>query len=142
MNATEARKASENNKEALAEKAHRNALKKAREERRRKAEWEKNWFESEQKEYEDGIKKAIKAGHRSFSVYVNSVKNQELTVDEMMDHHSYPDRLREIWAGLRKRGFSIEIKMKSEYDDGRSFYEGISDTDPFTTYTYTAVVSW
>lgn len=141
MDAATARANSERNKASIEHTHRRNATAKRREEAKREAEHKTWWAGEVRKDYEEGLAKAIKAGNRSFKVNITSSREIS-TVKEMMNQNGDAVLLRKIWRSLRARKFKVQVLVKSDWYSGHSMYEGIPDEDPYTSYTFTAKVSW
>lgn len=112
------------------------AAKQAAQERQSK-QW---WFEEETKEIEGKIAKAIKRGGKLVRHHVVSLRESGVSVTKAMKDAD--PIYKKIFYRLRHAGYRIVIKVKSQYHSGSSPAEGIPDTDPWTTYEYTAFITW
>lgn len=144
MNAEQARKQSEQNKIKLKLQRNKNAKKKRLEDSRQEAEHKVWWAKEVEKDYATALENALRVGNRSFKLVISSVINNDLSPKDFMKQYDEAPLMKKIWRSLRVRGYKVEILKKVEIEryDGRSFYEEPSDLAPYTTYIYTAKVSW
>lgn len=142
VSAAVARQASEHNRASIISTRKRNAAAKARKEREARARAEQEWFETTTKEFDAGIAKAIKRGYKLFKQEIATLIDKPLSPTAMLKADEDGAAYRKIFARLRRQGYKVTIKVKSVYNSGVSCYEGVSDTDPWTSYHYWAVVTW
>ena len=120
--------------------AKRNKAAAARKERADKIRQDQEWFESETREFELGIAAAVKKGHRLFRYSLGTTR-VGLSTAEFLKQGDGP-MYKRIIAKLRRADYKVVVKMKATSHSGESMYEGVPDTDPYTSYEYKAVVTW
>ena len=142
MNAAQARQTSGLNRSRILTTKRRNVITKRRAEAKALVQQRAERAEDVQKDYKTGLAKAIRSGHHSFKVEINTIYDNDLSVRDFLVQEEDAPALRKIWRSLRARKFKVQIFKKSKWHDGKSYYEGISDRDPWWAYSYTAKVSW
>jgi len=141
LNAKEAGRISSENKKRKALSAKRNEIARKRKEalaaKKQQEEWEKELCN----DYECGIAAQINKGNKSFKKVIGST-GKDLSIKDFLAEDEDTPILKKIWRSLRAKGYKVRILKHAEYYDGKSYYEGIPDSDPYWRYTYTAKVSW